>query len=307
MKNEGILFMKHLLENCTLCPRACHANRVAGQRGYCGMGSTMQAARAALHMWEEPWISGKKGSGAVFFSGCTLRCVFCQNYEIASGRSGREITEKDLTEIFLRLEAEGAANLNLVTACHYVPLLIPALQKAKDKGLSLPVIYNSSGYENRETLWLLEGLVDVYLPDFKYMDASLAERYSHAKDYPERAREALKEMVRQSGPCAFDEEGYIIRGTIVRHLILPGHTRDSRNVLNYLHSTYGNEIYISVMNQYTPLSHVDKYPEINRKITKREYEKVLAYALSIGIENGFFQEGGTAEESFIPAFDCEGL
>lgn len=299
--------MRHLIENCTLCPRACHVNRLAGQRGYCGMGNTIQAARAALHMWEEPCISGEKGSGAVFFSGCTLKCVFCQNYEIANGRSGKKITEDELSQIFLRLQEKGAANLNLVTACHYIPLIIPALLRAKDQGLRLPIIYNSSGYESVRTLRLLEGLVDVYLPDFKYIDSCLAERYSHAGDYPDRAKEALKEMVRQSGPCQFNEEGYVTRGTIVRHLILPGHTRDSMDVLDYLHSTYGNEIYISVMNQYTPLPHVGKYPEINRRITKREYKKVLDYAISIGIENGFFQEGDTAKESFIPAFDYEGI
>ena len=271
------------------------------------MDSRMMGARAALHMWEEPCISGTKGSGAVFFSGCTLRCVFCQNYEIAEGICGREITSERLEQIFLELQEQGAANINLVTATHFLPAVIPALQSARNQGLRIPVIYNTGGYERPETVKMLDGLVDVWLPDFKYMDPELGAMYSHAKDYPQKAASALAAMVEQSGPCVFDEEGYIQKGVIVRHLILPGHTKDSRRVLGYLHETYGNKIYISVMNQYTPLSQVAGLPPLNRKVTRREYQRVLDEALELGIEQGFFQEGETAEESFIPLFNYEGL
>ena len=296
-----------LLENCTLCPRECKVNRLEGMRGYCGMDSRIRAARAALHMWEEPCISGKKGSGAVFFSGCGLRCCFCQNRDIAIGDSGKEITLSRLADIFLELEQKGAANLNLVTGAHYVPQIISALEIAKEKGFGLPVVYNSSGYEKVETLRMLDGYVDVYLPDMKYVDGRLAASFSHAEDYPRRAGAAIAEMVRQTGACQFKQEGYIRKGTIVRHLILPGHTKNSLAVLEYLHKTYGNDIFISVMNQYTPVWKQEKYQELNRKVTRREYEKVLNYAVELGIENGYFQEGETAKESFIPKFDYEGV
>ena len=296
-----------ITKDCTLCPRECHVNRENKKRGYCGMDSRIYAARAALHMWEEPCISGEKGSGAVFFSGCGLRCIFCQNREIAIGKDGKEISVEKLGEIFLNLEKQGAANINLITGAHYVPQIREALRIAKEKGLSVPVVYNSSGYEKVETLKLLEGYVDVYLPDFKYMEASLAEAFSNAPDYPERAKEAVEEMVRQTGKCVFNEEGYIEKGTIVRHLILPGHTVNSKKVLDYLHNTYGNKIFISIMNQYTPVYEQKVYKELNRKVTEREYKKVLDHALEIGVENGFWQTGDTAKESFIPSFNYEGL
>ncbi len=293
--------------SCTLCPRMCRVDRDSGQKGYCRMDSTVRGARAALHMWEEPCISGEKGSGAVFFSGCTLGCVFCQNRQIADGTCGKEISVERLSDIFLELQEKGAANINLVTASHFVLPVIPALEYAKSRGLKIPVVYNTGGYEKVETLRMLEGIVDVWLPDFKYMDSELSEKYSRAKDYPEVAARALEEMVRQAGNCIFDEAGYIQKGVIVRHLILPGHTEDSKAVLQYLYETYKNKIYISVMNQYTPLPHTADMPPLNRKVTKREYDRVLDYALSLGIEQGYFQEGETAEESFIPLFDYEGL
>ena len=296
-----------LLQDCSLCPRQCHVNRISGKKGYCGMGSSIRAARAALHMWEEPCISGEKGSGAVFFSGCGLRCCFCQNRDIAIGDRGKEVSVERLADIFLELEQKGAANLNLVTGAHYVPQIIHALELARKKGCKLPVVYNSSGYEKVEALKLLEGYVDVYLPDMKYMDAKLAADFSHAPDYPEVAENAIREMVRQTGACVFGAEGYIRKGTIVRHLILPGHTKNSIAVLQYLHETYGDNIMISMMNQFTPVWKQEKFPELNRKVTKREYEKVLNIALELGIENGYFQEGETAKESFIPAFDEEGI
>jgi putative pyruvate formate lyase activating enzyme len=299
--------MDKILESCTLCPRHCKVNREAGKRGYCSVDAGIVVARAALHMWEEPCISGKKGSGAVFFCGCSLHCIFCQNHEISAGRGGQVISAERLAEIFLELEAQGAANINLVTAAQYVPQTVQALLRAKDQGLHIPVVYNSGGYESVETLKRLDGLVDIYLPDLKYMETDLAAKFSHAADYPQIAKEAIREMVRQSGPCVFGEDGYLKRGTIVRHLLMPGHTRNSKAVLAYLHETYGDTIYISIMNQYTPVQEQTEYPELNRKVTRREYEKVLAYALDLGIKNGFFQEGETAAESFIPQFDCEGV
>lgn len=295
------------MRSCTLCPRMCRVDRTAGEKGFCGMGVAVQGARAALHMWEEPCISGKKGSGAIFFSGCTLKCVFCQNREIAEGKYGKEISSQRLTEIFLELQGKGAANINLVTVGHFVVPVKEALLRAKEQGLAIPVIYNSGGYERVETLRFLEPVVDVWLPDFKYMDGRLAREYSKAEDYPQTAKKALEEMVRQAGECRFDKEGYIQKGVIVRHLILPGHTRDSMEILSYLHKTYGEHIYISVMNQYTPLPQVKDLEPLNRKVTRREYRRVLDFALELGIEQGYFQEGETAKESFIPLFDYEGL
>ena len=296
-----------LYDACRLCPRLCGANRNAGKTGYCGMTASLTAARAALHMWEEPCISGSAGSGTVFFSGCSLQCIFCQNRTISAGRSGKEISKDRLADIFLELQDKGALNINLVTGAHYIPHIIHALDRAKKQGLRIPVVYNSSGYERVETLKLLEGCVDIYLPDFKYMDPDLAAKFSGARDYPASAKAAIREMVRQTGPCVFDQDGKIIRGTVVRHLILPMHTKDSRRVVEYLLKTYGGQIYISLMNQYTPPDQPLPAPELNRRVTDREYEKVLSKALELGLVNGFFQEGKTAEESFIPAFDNEGV
>lgn len=296
-----------VLEDCVLCPRECHVNRIKGEKGYCGMDGSVFAARAALHMWEEPCISGENGSGAVFFTGCSLQCCFCQNREIAKGNQGMHVTVDRLTEIFIELWQKGAANINLVTGVHYVPQIIKALEQAKKRGMDIPVVYNSSGYEKEETIDMLNGYIDVYLPDFKYMDQELARKFSHAQNYPEITKKAIEKMTEQTKECYFDEKGYIKKGTIVRHLILPGHTRDSIQILKYLHEKYGNKIYISIMNQYTPVVYNAEYQELNRKVTKREYEKVLNAALEMGIENGFFQEGKTAEQSFIPAFNFEGI
>lgn len=295
------------MSGCTLCPRMCEADRENGKTGFCGETGEIRAARAALHMWEEPCISGTKGSGAVFFSGCGLRCCFCQNHDIAMGSRGRAVSVERLGEIFLELKEKGAANINLVTGAHYVPQIIEALDMARRKGLDIPVVYNSSGYEKTETLKLLEGYVDIYLPDLKYLDPELAQKFSYAPDYVQAAKAAIREMVRQTGKCEFGEDGYIRKGTIVRHLILPGHTGNSIKALRYLHETYGEDIYISIMNQYTPVRKFVEFKELNRKVTKREYEKVLDAAVDMGIQNGFIQEGETASESFIPDFDYEGV
>lgn len=296
------------MQNCTLCPRNCGADRLSGRAGFCGQSAEPAAARAALHFWEEPCISGFVGSGAVFFSGCGLQCVFCQNHDIAVGRSGRPVSIERLAEIFLELQAKGAANINLVTPGHFIPQICLALEKAKAQGLSIPIVYNTSGYEKVSSLRLLESLVDIYLPDLKYFSPELSAKYSHAADYFETARAAIAEMVRQTGSPVLDAEtGLMRRGVIVRHLLLPGQASDSKKILRYLHDTYHNDIYVSIMNQYTPLPHVSSCPELARTISPAEYEKILDFADKIGIEQGYMQEGGTASESFIPAFDGEGL
>ena len=286
MENRTLGY-ERILADCTLCPRNCHADRLGGKRGYCGQGAEIMAARAGLHFWEEPCISGKEGSGAVFFSGCVLRCVYCQNTNIAESRAGRVISGERLSEIFLELQEKKANNINLVTPTHFVPQIALALERAKAQGLHIPV---------------------VYLPDMKYMSSRLGERYSHAPDYFDTAARAIEEMVRQTGDPVFDESsGLMKKGVIVRHLVLPGCTADSKKVLSYLYHTYGDRIYISIMNQYTPVCDLSAFPELKRRITAREYERIVDYALDMGVENGFIQEGETAEESFIPEFDGEGL
>lgn len=294
-------------ENCLLCPRKCGINRRPGQTGVCGVSSEIKVARAALHYWEEPCISGKRGSGAVFFSGCSLHCVFCQNREISDGKAGKVISKERLSDIFMELAVKGANNINLVTPGQYIPDIVWAVNDAKSRGMKLPIIYNTSGYENVTELKLLEGIVDVYLPDFKYMDSALSAMYSRAKDYPSVAKQALSEMVRQQPDVVIDDAtGLIQKGVIVRQLLLPGHVNDAKAVLKYLYDTYHDHVYISMMSQFTPIALKD-YPEINRTVTRREYERLVDYALEIGITNAFIQEGDVAKDSFIPAFDCEGV
>lgn len=294
-------------ENCLLCPRKCGINRSTGQTGICGVSSEIKVARAALHYWEEPCISGKRGSGAVFFSGCSLHCAFCQNREISDGKEGKVISKERLSDIFIELAGKGANNINLVTPGQYIPDIVWAVNDAKSRGMKLPIIYNTSGYENVTELKLLEGIVDVYLPDFKYMDSTLSAMYSRAKDYPSVAKQALSEMVRQQPDVVIDDAtGLIQKGVIVRQLLLPGHVNDAKAVLKYLYDTYHDHVYISMMSQFTPIA-LEDYPEINRTVTKREYERLVNYALEIGITNAFIQEGDVAKDSFIPAFDCEGV
>lgn len=306
---------------CILCPRNCNADRNSGKMGYCKMDNCIFAARAALHMWEEPVISGKNGSGAIFFSGCPLGCVYCQNHSIAIGKSGKEISIERLVEIFFELKEKGANNINLVTPTHYIPQIREALIRAKKENLNLPIIYNTGSYEKAEVLKLLEGLVDVYLPDLKYMSAQLSQRYSNTSDYFFMAAAAIKEMFRQVGMPVFYREGeylqdieyqeeetvLIKKGVIIRHLVLPEATEDSKNIVKYIYDTYGNNVFISILNQYTPVNQLDKYPELMRKVTEKEYEEVVDYAVEIGVERGFIQEGDTAKESFIPQFDNEGI
>lgn len=288
---------------CALCPRQCCVDR-RNVRGYCGETEQVRVARASLHMWEEPCISGSAGSGTVFFAGCPLRCVFCQNRTIAFGEKGKALTPEQLTALFLLLQHNGAHNINLVTPTHFAPQIADALKSAKMQGLSIPVVYNTSGYETVHTLRLLEGVVDIYLPDLKYYSAAVSQKYSRAPDYFAYASRAIGEMVRQTGAPVFDGE-QMRTGVIVRHMVLPGHVNDAKAVLKYLYDTYKEDVYISIMNQYTPPKDIEDYPEISRRVTRREYERVVDYAIELGIQNAFIQEGDTAKESFIPDFDEE--
>jgi len=290
--------------NCNLCPRNCNIDRNL-KPGACGVTNTLKIARASLHFWEEPCISGENGSGTVFFSGCPLKCVFCQNYDLSRKNSGKEISIEKLADIFLELQNKKANNINLVTPTHFVPQIISALKIAKKNGLTIPIVYNTSGYENIDTLKMLDGYIDVYLPDFKYFSNTLAKKYSNVSNYFEFATNALKEMFRQVGEFSLDENGIMKRGMIVRHLILPGLLEDSKDVISHVYDLFRDKIYISIMNQYTPLSNVSNYPEINRKVTNEEYDEIIDFALSLGIENAFIQEGDTAKESFIPDFSPE--
>jgi len=296
-----------ILRDCTLCPRNCHANRAGGSRGACGENDQLRVARASLHMWEEPCISGKSGSGTVFFSGCPLGCLYCQNYSISKSGAGNRISVERLSDIFIELQKKNANNINLVTPTHFVLHIIQAIQSARRKGLVIPVVYNTSGYEKVETLKLLDGFIDVYLPDFKYFSSEIAVKYSRAPDYFQYAAGAIAEMVRQTGKPRFDENGIMTKGVLVRHLVLPGCTGDSMRIIEYLHRCYGDDIYLSIMNQYTPVASVKEYPELDRKICEDEYNEVVDYAISLGVENGFIQEGETSLESFIPEFDGFGV
>ena len=297
---------------CELCPRGCQVNREADQMGVCRVSSKLKVARAALHFWEETCISGTNGSGAVFFSGCSMHCVFCQNREIANGIVGKEIERERLRDIFLELQDQGANNINLVTPGHYVPHIVWAVEQARSQGLSIPIVYNTSGYEKVDTLKQLEGIVDVYLPDFKYWEPQAAKKYSNAPDYPEVAKAAIAEMVRQQPEVQFEYDDtqdidLIKKGVIVRQLLLPGQLKDAKQIVKYLHETYENKIYLSLMSQYTPLSHVENYPELNRKVDRRTYDKYVDYAIEIGVEYGYIQEEDVAEESFIPDLYGEGV
>lgn len=294
--------------HCMLCPRQCGVNRLAGQTGFCGMDAALRIARAALHFWEEPCLSGAEGSGTVFFSGCNLRCVYCQNHDISTGKAGTAVSPDRLAEIFLELQAKGANNINLVTGAPFLPHIVYAINKSRKDGLVIPIVYNSSGYESLEALQRLDGLIDIYLPDLKYDNPDYAARYSAAPDYPKQAWAAVREMVRQCGTPRFDSRGIMQKGVIVRHLMLPGRMADTKEILRDLHDAFGDTVYISLMNQYTVLhEQVSAFPELCRTITSEEYEEAVSFAQWIGIRNGFLQEGGTAKESFIPAFDGEGV
>lgn len=300
-------------KSCRLCPRSCGVDRYS-ESGFCGCGPVAKAARAALHQWEEPCISGINGSGTVFFSGCTLRCCFCQNYKISSEGFGREISLSRLADIFLELQEQGAHNINLVTATQYVPSVIQALDRVKGR-LTIPVVYNCGGYESLETIRTLEPYIDIWLPDLKYMDSSLSRRYSAAPDYFEAASEAVKLMIRQTGPLVFEDfsDGQqtcrlMKRGTIIRHMVLPGQKEDSIRLLDWISRSLPREQFlISLMSQYTPFYKSQVYPEINRRITTYEYEKVVDHAIALGLDSGFMQEKSSAKEEYTPPFELQGI
>ena len=290
-----------LLKQCNLCPRKCSINRYL-EKGFCGANNKIKLAYYSLHMWEEPVISGDTGSGTIFFSHCNLRCMYCQNKKISIDGYGKYISNKKLGEIMLELQDKGANNINLVTPTHYVPQISSVLKKIKNKELKIPVVYNTSSYENIGTLMVMKNLVDIYLADLKYFDDSLGEKYSLCSNYFEVATMAIDEMYRQVGKFQLDKNGMMKKGLIVRVLILPGHIEDSKKIIEYLYRTYGDNIFISIMNQYTPINKC-KYSNLNRKVADEEYDSVVDYALSLGVNNAFIQEGDAAQESFIPQFN----
>lgn len=296
-----------MLTKCTLCPRNCNVNRLNGELGFCRSDGTIKIARADLHHWEEPCISGKSGSGTVFFSNCNLKCVFCQNHLISQENIGKNITTERLSQIFIELQERKAHNINLVTPTHYVPQIIDTIALAKKKGLHLPILYNTNSYENVETIKALEGSIDVFLPDLKYFSDKYAIKYSNAKNYFEIAANAIEEMVKIVGPPVFDENEMIQRGVIVRHMMLPGLLFDSKKIIDFLYNKFGNDIYISIMNQYTPLYKASNYPEINKTLNSKLYNSLVDYALSLGVTQGFIQDEGSASKSFVPDFDLHGL
>lgn len=290
-------------QGCTLCPRQCGAARGETEGGgVCGVGTLPKIARAGLHMWEEPCISGTRGSGAVFFSGCGLKCIFCQNEAISHGGAGEYVSVKRLAQIFGELEAQGAHNINLVTAAQFVPQVIAALEIYRP---NIPIVYNSSGYETVETLRMLEGYVDIYLPDFKYIDAQMAKLLSGAADYPEVAMAAIREMLRQTGPAVYDADGMMLRGTQIRHLVLPGLTGDSMKILSLIADEFPGAA-VSLMGQYVPFGKALTMPGMNRRVKKKEYARVLAHMEAIGLP-GYRQELDSASEAFVPTFDGTGV
>ncbi len=290
-------------KNCNLCKRTCGIDRNV-KLGACRVPADVYVSYYSLHKWEEPPISGTKGSGTIFFDGCSLGCIFCQNRDISRGRNGKKVSCEELTDIMLRLQDAGAHNINLVTPTHYSPSIRKAILLAKERGLTLPIVYNTGSYDTVETILSLRGIVDVYLPDFKYFSSKTANEYSHAPDYPTVAKEAIAEMMRQVGAPKFNEQGIITKGVIVRILLLPGHVAEAKLSLKYLYETYGNKIYISLMNQYTPMP--DMKPPLDRRVTKEEYRQLLDYAIRLGVTKAFVQEDGTASESFIPPFSTDG-
>ena len=329
------MHLEEYYKNCTLCPRNCGVDR-RSSAGFCGCRDILKAARAGLHYYEEPFLAGTNGSGTVFFTGCSLGCIYCQNGPISRDGSGLEISTQRLLEIFLEQQERGAHNINLVTGTHFTPSIAEALKAARENGLGIPVVWNSSGYEKPETLGMLQGLVDIFMPDFKTLSPELGMRYMKAADYPERAKEALACMVEMTdgesfipletaggkepaGPeqklsqetfSEYEGEGVLMtKGVVVRHLVIPGQTEDSMKVLEYLYRTYGDRIWISLMSQYTPVGAVDPfaYPELCRRVTSEEYERVVDHAIDLGIERCMIQEGDTASESFIPVFDGAGI
>ncbi|MDP4144549.1 MAG: radical SAM protein [Bacillota bacterium] len=299
--------MLNMLKMCTLCARNCRVNRLSGELGFCKSGQNVMVAKAYLHPWEEPCISGTNGSGTVFFSNCNLGCVFCQNHSISQEHIGKEISTERLAEIFIEHQKNNAHNINLVTPTHYVPQIIEAISIAKKNGLVIPIVYNSNGYENIDTIKALNGYIDVYLPDLKYLNEKYASKYSNAPEYFKYASAAIKEMAAQVGDAVFDENGIIKKGVIIRHLMLPGLLFDSKKIVDYIQATFGGSVYISLMNQYTPMHKASTYPEINKPLNVKHYKALIEYACSVGIKNGFIQETGTSSVTYVPDFNLSGI
>jgi putative pyruvate formate lyase activating enzyme len=297
----------YILNKCKLCPRNCEVDRLNGELGFCKAGKNIKVARVSLHHWEEPCISGKNGSGTIFFSNCNLRCIFCQNHKISAEGIGREISVSRLSEIFLEQQEKGAHNINLVTPTHYVPQIIQALDLSKAKGLSIPILYNTNGYETIETIQSLKNYIDVYLPDIKYYDDKYALRYSNAPKYFHNTSSIVKEMFSQVGDVELDKDGLIKKGIIIRHLMLPGLLFDSKKIVDYIYNTFGDSIYISIMNQYTPMYKAKDFTEINKSLNPKHYDALITYCLELGITNAFIQEEGTNSQIFVPDFDLRGI
>ena len=296
-----------MTSDCRLCPRNCGVKRTDGETGFCGQGEEISLARASLHMWEEPCISGTQGSGTIFFSGCNMGCVFCQNREISFRGKGKEIPPERLCEIFWELKTKGAHNINLVTPTHFVPKVIKSIEMAKKDGFDLPFVYNSGGYESVETLKSLEGVIDIYMPDFKYWESETAKKYASCPDYANFAKDAIKEMVRQCPKCRFDEKGLMKKGVIVRHMLIPSHVYEAKKIIKYLFDTYKNSIVYSIMSQYTPMGEFKEFPNLNRKVKRKEYDSLTDFCIELGIENAYIQSGESAKGSFIPEFDFSGV
>lgn len=290
-----------MYEKCSLCARECLVNRKAGERGFCGMTDKIHIARADLHAWEEPPISGERGSGTVFFSGCSLGCIYCQNRQISRNEVGRAVSESELADIFIELEKKGAHNVNLVTPTHFVPGIISAVAIARERGLYVPIVYNTSSYEKIETVEILRGTVDVWLPDLKYYRETTADKYSSAPNLPRVSREAIEKMTEMAGEPQFDSNGIMVRGVIVRILLLPGHLAEAKLNVKYLYERFGDKIYVSLMSQYTPFGDMPK--PLDRRVTVAEYDELVSYALKLGVKNAFVQQRESASESFIPPFD----
>ena len=298
--------MLELYKKCNLCPRKCLIDR-SKTLGYCKASDKVKVARSALHYFEEPSISGTNGSGTIFFSNCNLKCCYCQNKEISTDGFGKEVSIERLAMMMLELEERGANNINLVTPTHYVPSIIEAIKIAKSKGLSIPIVYNTSGYESVETLKLLDGYIDIYLTDFKYFDNKLGKDLSKCSNYFEVTCKALDEMYRQTGKNSFNKDGLMTKGIIVRCLVLPTKSDDTKKIINYLYKKYQDNIYLSIVNQYTPVNYIKEYPFLNKTVSEDEYNDIIDYAIDLGIKNAYMQEGGTCSESFIPSFDLEGV
>ena len=299
--------MRSALSQCNVCPRNCRADRTNGKTGFCRAPYLPKVALVSRHDWEEPPISGTKGSGTVFFSHCNLGCVFCQNHDISQDGFGKEITVERLAEIFLEQQERGFHNVNLVSAVQFIPQIAKALSLAKEQGLSIPVVYNSNGYESIEGLKLLEGLVDIYLPDFKYWDDTLGLEYSKAPHYREIASVAILEMRRQTGADVLDENGIMKKGIILRHLVLPGHYKDSFKVLDWVKEHLGEDTFVSLMSQYTPMYQAKEIKTLSRKLTTFEYDKVVDHFFEIGLKNGFMQKRSSATSEYTPSFDLSGV